>query len=214
MRTQGVALAGRLTIALVTIAPSAAGQRLQLGVDAIALTSLEGSDAARALGGGIGGFLETSWGPVALDVHVFVAGLDPDSAERTSYDIVQSDLRLRYTVSSLVALELGGGRRSVSPAFAAQEIGLVRVGLYSENHITRNASIWVRGAYLPITAFTGGGHASLSVELGFGVAVETSNHRFRANAQYEFQRIDRAVEGIDVPLQTSLARLGLSVRLF
>jgi len=209
-----LALACCLAAGLGAIAPPVAAQRIRIGIEALGLTSLEGSVGARAVGGGIGGFVEGAWQRVALDAHVFAAGLDPDSAERASYDIVQGDIRLRYAVSPLVALEVGGGRRSVSPAFAAQEIGLVRVGVFSESQITRNASVWVRGAYLPVTAFTGGGSASLSVEIGLGVAVETSNHRFRARAEYEFQRIDRTVDGLDVPLQTSFARLGVAVAPF
>jgi len=203
-----------LAVALGVITHPGAAQRIRIGIEAVGLTSLEGSESARAFGGGLGGFVEGGWGRIALDARVFVAGLDPDSAERESFDIVQGDLRLRYAVTPLVALEAGAGHRSVAPAFAAQEIGLLRVGVFSENPITRNASVWVRGAYLPVTAFTGGGTASLSVELGLGVAVGTSNGRFRARVEYEFQRIDRTVDGLDLPIQTSLARFGLAVGVF
>ena len=209
-----LAAPAHLVVLLALMPHPVAGQGLRIGIEAVGLTSLEGSESARALGGGLGGFAEAVWGRASLDARVFVAGLDPDSAALASYDIVQTDVRVRYAVTSLMAVEVGGGRRSVRPAFAAQEIGVVRVGVFSENHITRNASIWVRGAYLPVTAFTGGGSAPLSVEVGLGVAIATSNERFRARAEYEFQRIDRTVDGLDVPLQTSLARLGVAVRLF
>lgn len=214
MKGPRLAVAGRLAVALLALAHPASAQRLRLGLEAVGLTSVEGSETASALGGGLGGFLEAGWGRVALDARVFAASLDPDSAQRANYDVLQGDIRLRYAVSSVVALEAGVGRRSVSPRFAAQEIGLVRIGVFSENHITRTASIWVRGAYLPVTGFTGGGSASLSVELGLGVAIGTSNGRFRARAEYEFQRIDRAVDGLDVPLQTSLGRFGVAIRVF
>lgn len=203
-----------LAVALGVITPPGAAQRIKIGIEAVGLTALEGSESARALGGGLGGFVEGGWGRFAFDARLFAAGLDPDSAERESYDIVQGDIRVRYAVSPLVALEVGGGGRRVSPAFAAQEVGLVRIGVFSENQITRNASVWVRGAYLPVTSFTGGGSASLSLELGLGVAVETSNGRFRARAEYEFQRIDRTVDELDVPLQTSVARFGVGIALF
>ena len=51
----------------------------------------------------------------------------------------------------------------------------------------------------------------LSAEVGLGIAVGTANGRFRVRADYEFQRIDRKVDNQDVPLQMSLAKLGLEV---
>jgi hypothetical protein len=198
---------------LAALVSPATAQRLRLGLEGVALTHFEGRGDARSEGGGLGAVIELRLGRFALAARAFGASLEPDSTDRSSYDVVQGDVRLRFAVSSLVALEVGGGRRSVTPELAAQDVGVVRLGLYSETGIGSHADIWARGAYLPVTEFTGGGSASLALEFGLGVAVGTANGRFRASVEYEFQRIDREADGIDVPLQTSLARLGVAVGL-
>ncbi len=77
--------------------------------------------------------------------------------------------------------------------------------------ISRIADIWGRGAYLVNPQFSGDGDAELAIELGLGVAVGFSSGRFRIRTDYEFQRIDRKVNQIDVPIEIALARLGLEV---
>jgi hypothetical protein len=113
-------------------------------------------------------------------------------------------------VNELPALEIGGGRRYVDPENATQEVGLVRIGVLSENQIMRLADVWVRGAYLANPRFSGGGSADLAFEFQLGVGLGTANKRFRLHAEYEFQRIDREVGTNDVPIQLSLARAGIS----
>ena len=89
-------------------------------------------------------------------------------------------------------------------------MGLIRIGVLSENQITRLADVWVRGAYLANPRFSGGGSADLAFEFQLGVGLGTANKRFRFHAEYEFQRIDREVGTNDVPIQLSLARAGIS----
>jgi hypothetical protein len=49
------------------------------------------------------------------------------------------------------------------------------------------------------------------VEVSLGVGVGTSNGRFRVRADYEFQRIDREVNGVDLPIQLSRATIGVEL---
>jgi len=57
---------------------------------------------------------------------------------------------------------------------------------------------------------SGSGSADLAIEFQLGVGLGTANKRFRFHAEYEFQRIDREVGANDVPIQLSLARVGVS----
>ena len=103
---------------------------------------------------------------------------------------------------------MGAGRRLIRPRFAAQDVGVARAGILSEIPLSALGSVWGRGAYLLAPKFSGGGTAGLAVELGFGAGLGTRNGRFRFRVEYEFQRIDRSVNDVAVPIQTSLARIG------
>ena len=50
----------------------------------------------------------------------------------------------------------------------------------------------------------------MTFEFQLGVGLGTANKRFRFHAEYEFQRINREVGVVDVPIQLSLARAGVS----
>ncbi len=50
----------------------------------------------------------------------------------------------------------------------------------------------------------------MAFEFQLGVGLGTANKRFRFHAEYEFQTIDREVGANDVPIQLSLARVGVS----
>ncbi len=175
------------------------------------MTYTEASEGREAVGTGAGGRLEVRVGRFHLDGRAYRAALDPKGDASTPYDLTQVDVRLRYQVAPVVAIEVGGGRRYVDPEFAAQAVGLARVGLFSETQLARIASIWVRGAYLGGARFVGGGNADLAFEFGLGVGVGTANGRFRFQMDYEFQRLDRQVAGTDVPIQASLVRTGIAL---
>lgn len=189
---------------------SAAAQKVRLGIYGVGLTYAEINEQGTSEGAGVGGSVTLRLGRFGLDASAHRVRVDPDLTG-SSFDIVQGDLRVSYAFAPAIAIEVGAGRRNIDPDFAAQDVGVVRLGVLSEMTLSRIASIWGRGAYLVNSRFTGGGDAALAIELGFGVAVGTANGRFRGRADYEFQRIDREVNSVDVPIQMALARLGVEL---
>jgi hypothetical protein len=106
---------------------------------------------------------------------------------------------------------------------AAFEPDSVDLGSYDMLQWDVRFSFWVAPiAALEISRFNrevdpefaapaGGGESGLALEIGLGVAVGTANGRFRVKAESNFQRIDREVNGQDVPVQVTQARLGLEL---
>ncbi len=205
MRRTGLAV-----VAVALCAPQGIlAQTLRFNFDGVSLTYQEVREGRSSTGRGGGGGIELRVGRFRLDARAYTARLEPDSGG-SEYDFKQVDVRVSYAVNELLALEIGGGRRYVDPENATQEVGLIRIGVLSENQITRIADVWVRGAYLANPGFSGGGSADLAFEFQLGVGLGTANKRFRFHAEYEFQRIDREVGTNDVPIQLSLARAGIS----
>ena len=205
MRRTGLAI-----VAVALCAPQGIlAQTLRFNFDGVSLTYQEVREGRSSTGRGGGGGIELRVGRFRLDARAYTARLEPDSGG-SEYDFKQVDVRVSYAVNELLALEIGGGRRYVDPENATQEVGLIRIGVLSENQITRLADVWVRGAYLADPRFSGGGSADMAFEFQLGVGLGTANKRFRFHAEYEFQRIDREVGTNDVPIQLSLARAGIS----
>jgi hypothetical protein len=182
---------------------------VRFNFDAVGLTYQEVREGREATGTGGGGGVELRVGRFRLDARAYAAQLEPDSGG-SSYDFKQIDVRVSFAVHRLLSLEVGGGRRYVDPEFATQEVGVIRIGVLSENQLTRLADVWVRGAYLADPRFSGGGSADLAFEFQLGVGIGTANKRFRVHFEYEFQRIDREVASSKVPMQLSLARAGIA----
>jgi len=172
-------------------------QTIRFNFDGVSLTYQEVREGRSSTGQGGGGGIELRVGRFRLDARAYTARLEPDSGG-SEYDFKQVDVRVSYAVNERLALEAGGGRRYVDPENATQEVGLIRIG------------VWVRGAYVANPRFSGGGGADLAFEFQLGVGLGTANKRFRFHAEYEFQRIDREVGTNDVPIQLSLARVGIS----
>ncbi len=201
---------GLAIVAVALCAPQGIlAQTIRFNFDGVSLTYQEVREGRSSTGQGGGGGIELRVGRFRLDARAYTARLEPDSGG-SEYDFKQVDVRVSYAVNELLALEVGGGRRYVDPENATQEVGLIRIGVLSENQITRLADVWVRGAYLANPRFSGGGSADLAFEFQLGVGLGTANKRFRFHAEYEFQRIDREVGTNDVPIQLSLARAGIS----
>lgn len=204
-----IGIAGGLLL-LVTGATDA--QMVRFRLDAIGLTYQEiDEDRGASVGQGLGAGLEFRLGRFRLDARGYGAHVDPPRDTQVGYDFRQVDVRVGYFLTEFLALEVGGGRRYVEPDFAAPEVGVLRVGVFSENQLHRLANVWVRGAYLADPRFSTGGTASLAFEFSLGVGLGSSTGRFRIQAEYEFQRIDRVVQNVDVPLQLNLARAGVAV---
>jgi len=68
------------------------------------------------------------------------------------------------------------------------------------------------GAYLAAPKFSGGGSAGLAFEIGLGIGVGPQGGRLRFTTDYDFQRIDREVNGAATPIQSLVTRAGAVVR--
>ena len=84
---------------------------------------------------------------------------------------------------------------------------------YTQAH---GADIALRTAYVAGNDFTGGGSAPFGIELGLAAAYGPGSGRFRVTGDFDFQRIDRRTDQggteLSVPIQSSVARLGLEVK--
>ncbi len=186
-----------------------AQKTVRIGVHSVGMTYTEVNADNRSQGVGGAATLALRWRRFGLEGMALKTRLVPDDDEREQYDFVQWDVRFDFWIAPIIAIEVGGEWWSIDPEFAGQEMGAGRIGFVSQYALARISEIWVRGAYLVNPRFSGGGDAGLAVELGLGVAVGTSNGLFRAQAESNFQRIDRRVSGVDVPLQLTQARLGV-----
>lgn len=195
--------------ALLAAAPAAQAQVLRIGIDAVGLSYAETHAARRANGQGVGGLVSVRWRRFGLDLSGYTSTVDSVPGELSKFTMLEGRVRVSYRVVPMVAIEVGGERRKIDPAFATQDVSATTIGVLSEAPLTKLGSIWMRGAYLVNPKFSGGGTAGLAVELGFGVGVGTANGRFRVRAEYGFQRIDRTAAGLDVPIQVSVAKLGV-----
>lgn len=194
------------------LAARADAQVVRLRADVVHMTYQEARAGRDGSGTGAGFGLEFRVHRFRVDGRALFVNITPDDGSvATGFDATQIDVRVGYAVTQFLQIEAGGGRRYIDPDFLAQEVGLARIGLFSENRVSRIASFWLRGAYLFATEFTGGGSSDLAFELGLGVGVGTPNGRFRVHSEYEFQRIDRSVNAVDVPIQTSVARFGIAI---
>jgi hypothetical protein len=212
MRGSRFAAAGVWAAAAWAAPPApAAAQTVRAGVHVVGLTHTEIAPERRAEGAGLGGLVSVRWRRFGLDLSGHAARMDSVDGGPRLFDLYQGDLRLSYRIANGLALEVGAGRRFIEPDYLAQDVGVTRAGILSEIRLSSVGSVWGRGAYLIAPKFSGGGTAGLAVELGFGAGLGTRNGRFRGRVEYEFQRIDRSVNDVPVPIQTSLAKVGVDV---
>ena len=196
---------------LVLSVPALDAQKVRIKAFAVGLTYQETQEGLEEeIAGGGGGAVVVRLGRWRFEGSAFGVRVMPDSTGE-DFTLSQVDGRIAYFFAPVLAFEAGIGRRYIEPDFAAQEVGLVRLGLYSETPLARIADIWGRGAYLVGSEFDGGGSAEVAFELGFGVGIGTANGRFRFEVEFEFQRLDRTAGGVDVPIQSSLSRVGLAL---
>lgn len=205
-------------IVLLLVAPAgAAAQGLQVElVPQVGLVSQSQVNADLEFSGlGFGGTAAVRWGRFMLGAEGVVASLDPSatSTSTETYDLRMLDVRLSYAVVPAIAIQAGAAGRTTSPEFAAPDVGYFRLGLLSENRIARFAKVWLRGGYLIAPKFNGGGSAGFAFDVGLGTWIGTGNGRFGLRAEYDFQRIDRSVNEVDVPIQLMLAKVGFQLAL-
>jgi len=200
---------GVATLLLLFVGPVTAQKTLRVGVHSVGMTYTEINAGTKSEGVGGAATLALRWRRFGLEGMALKTHLVPDQEGLEPYDFVQWDVRFDFWIAPIIAIEIGGEWWSIDPQFAAQEGGAGRIGFASQYELARISEIWVRGAYLVNPRFSGGGEAGLAVELGLGVGVGTSNGLFRVQAESNFQRIDREVNAIDVPIQLTQARLGV-----
>jgi hypothetical protein len=156
-------------------------------------------------------------GRLGLTLEGSHLALDPagEEAGLESFTMDQIGARLAVRAMSLVALEAGYSRRSVAPGRAAESYSAATLGVRADYSLAPGADVGLRTAYVAGSDFSGGGSAPFGIELGLAASYGPSRSRFRLTGRYEFQRIDRHTdqEGtrLSVPIQSSVARLGVAV---
>jgi hypothetical protein len=157
-------------------------------------------------------------GRLGLTLDATHLSMDPgnDAPPLESFTLDQIGARFLVRTTSLVALEAGFVRRSVSPGRAAESYSAGTLGVRAAYALAPAADVALRTAYVAGTDFSGGGSAPFGIELGLSAAYGPGKGRFRITGDYQFQRIDRRTDQggvrLSVPIQSSVARLGLAVK--
>lgn len=211
-----IMLVAALTL-LVSMPVASQNQRLRLQVFGVQSTNQELDSTRNALGPGVGGALEFRVGRFGVELSGYRADLEPDDTTLTSYTVQEGDVRLfvrvlNQTQGTDLSVMIGGGGRTMDPDLAATDVGVIRVGVRARAPLTRLAELGIRAAYL-VPRFSGGGESGFAFEVGLELGVGTRNGRFRFQAGFDFQRLDRTVGGLDVPVQFTTSRAGLQVAL-
>ena len=209
-------IGARLVLLLAVVPTVVSAQTLTVGVYGLMGTYNEVAAANRAsgFGGALGADVAVTK-KIAIEALGSYASTTPtDDPTLPAYTVLEGQLHVRYTLAPVVAVELGYVRRRIDPEFAAQDIGAFSVGARVAQRVASAADIYVRGALIPISQFSGGGSAGLSYQVGFGVSVGPPSARWKVTAEYDFLRFGRTVESNDVPIQSETARLGFELVVF
>lgn len=209
-----------LVVGLVTLtaaAPRAGAQHVTLGPLGAIVDYREVSSGLRYSGSGFGGLATVRYRKWSAAAAVVRLSLDPtaESTAAVGFNATQIDAWLGYDVSPYASIEAGLIRRTADPEFDAQSLGAVRVGARSTYALGRGATLSFRANYLAAPKFSGGGRASLALDVGLGLDVRLAG-RLHGVADYAFQRVNRKTDPggqgeIDAPIQQSLARIGLGL---
>ena len=207
-----------LGVAAVAVAPLRA-QQVTLGAGYALADYREQADFLHFTGSGPTATISVERGRLALRVDGWHLSLDPERGaapplEPFTLDQLKVGLGLRAI--SVVSVEAGYMKRWVDPSRAAQSLSAATLGVRAAYPLAPGAEVAVRTAYVAGADFTGGGSAPFGIELGLTAAYGPGSGRFRLTGDYEFQRIDRRTtqngSRLSVPIQSSLARVGLTVR--
>lgn len=209
-----------LTVALVALAGTPLrAQQVTLGAGYALADYREQADFLHFKGGGPTAVVSVERGRLAVRVDAWHLNLDPEKNAVPAlepFTLDQVNIRLVVRAMSVVGIEAGFMKRWVDPSRAAQSFSAATLGVRAAYPLAPGAEVTVRTAYVAGTDFTGGGSAPFGIELGLSAAYGPGSGRFRVTGDYEFQRIDRRTYQtggrLSVPIQSSLARVGLSVR--
>ena len=194
-------------------------QQLTLGAGYALADYREQADFLHFSGSGPTATVAVERGRLALRVDASHLNLDPEkdaAPPLEPFTLDQLNIRLGLRAISVVSVEAGYMKRWVDPSRAAQSLSAATLGVRAAYPLAPGAEVAVRTAYVAGTDFTGGGSAPFGIELGLRAAYGPGSGRFRVTGDYEFQRIDRRTyqngSRLSVPIQSSFARFGLTVR--
>ena len=210
-------LAALLGFALAAAPLSA--QQVTLGAGYASSDYREQADFLHFRGTGPAALLSVEHGRFALRADAWHLSMDPTgeaAAGLEAFTVDEINVRLGVRAVSVLAFEAGYLRRSVAPSRAAQSYSAATLGLRAAYPLAPGAEVAVRTSYVAGTDFTGGGSAPFGIELGLSAGYGPGSGRFRVTGDYQFQRIDRRTDQngtrLSVPIQSSVARLGLALR--
>ncbi len=207
--------------ALIGFALAAAplsAQQVTLGAGYASSDYREQADFLHFRGTGPAALLTVERGRFALRADAWHLSMDPagEAAGLESFTVDEINVRLGVRAVSVLALEAGYLHRSIAPSRAAQSYSAATLGLRAAYPLAPGAEVAVRTSYVAGTDFTGGGSAPFGIELGLSAGYGPASGRFRVTGDYGFQRIDRHTDQngtrLSVPIQSSVARLGLALR--
>ncbi len=163
-------------------------------------------------GSGVARYLAERWG---VEGEINFRSLSPAEDESLEgFTLLGGGVRAHYSVWRDLAAEVGLETRAVDPEFAAQDVAGVLVGLRYDVPLASIASLAIRGAAIPVSWFNGGGEGGIGFALGLGARVRPTDGRWGLFGDYDFRRLDREVQGLDVPIQFESIRIGFEMGVF
>ena len=207
---RALVMGGLLVVATAT---AASAQTVSLGLQGAMGDYREVSSNLHFRGVGGGATLWLRFKRLSAEASASRINYDPrdKSSGLTSFKATQLDARLGVDVAAGFSAEVGVMKRTIDPDLTAQEMGAGRIGVRYSKLIGPGATVALRGNYLVGAKFTGAGSAGLAFELGLLVSVGPQSGRYRFTMDYGFQRIDRKVNSVSVPIEQSLVKLGVAV---
>lgn len=203
---------GLLALCLAAGATGVVGQeRLSIGLAGARAAHDEVTAANRQEGFGVSGVAVYRGGGWAVEGEITWRTMSPTDDTRESFTSLGGTLFARYAVWRELDVEVGYSSRSVDPEFVVQDVALVRAGLRYEADLARDASVWIRGAAIPVSWFNGGGGGGLGVAVGFGARAHPFSDSWSVFADYDFERLDRTAQALDVPIQLERFRVGVAL---
>jgi hypothetical protein len=208
---------GGLLLCILGVTPAAA-QHLMIGAGYALTDYREQADFLRFRGSGPTAFVSAERGRMALRIEAAHLNLDPtgEGTVLESFSADQISVRAGVRAVSLVVVEAGYLRRSTAPGRAAQSYSAATLGLRASYPLAPGADVGLRSAYVAGTDFSGGGSAPFGIELGLSASYGPGTGRLRLTGDFDFQRIDRRTDQngshLSVPIQSSVARVGVAVK--
>jgi hypothetical protein len=206
-------------IGLALAAAPLSAQQVTVGAGYALSDYREQADFLHFSGTGPAVMLNVEHGRFALRADAWHLSMDPTgdaAAGLESFSVDELNLRLGVRAVSVVSVEAGYLRRAAAPSRAAQSYSAATLGIRAAYPLAPGAEVAIRTSYVAGTDFTGGGSAPFGIELGLSAGYGPGSGRYRVTGDYGFQRIDRHTDQGDtrlsVPIQSSIARLGVAVR--